>query len=289
MQVTSEHLDHWREHGYALVPELLGREEVAAARRDVDALLAGLTIEARNDGVSDEFRFPFAYSALNRMVEHPQVLSFVEQAIGTSDIRLTTSVFWPKHGGAADYHQGLHLDYGDLNLVVPRDDGDYVQMTCAVYYTDVTADNGPTHILSKRYTRDVPLYPMSLKQGVRPELYEHEEAIVAPAGSLLVWDTRTWHRGSAFRSPTGYRYAQFTTYGAARHPWMSDTLQIAPAQGGRDGLRRFLEEATPRGRELIGFPAVGDPYWTEETIDGVSQLHPGIDMTPYREALLAAA
>jgi hypothetical protein len=113
MQVTREHVDHWREHGYALVPELLSREEVAAARRDVDALLDGLTIDAHNDGVSDEFRFPFAHSALNKIVEHPQILSFRHDALPGGAPRRRLSRRQP-HDRAGEY--------GAVVVAAPLDD-----------------------------------------------------------------------------------------------------------------------------------------------------------------------
>lgn len=36
------------------------------------------------------------------------------------------------------------------------------------------------------------------------------------------------------------------------------------------------------GRELVGFPPIGDPYWDEVTIAGVAARYPGMDMEPYR-------
>lgn len=47
-------------------------------------------------------------------------------------------------------------------------------------------------------------------------------------------------------------------------------------------MDHFLVSATPRQRELVGFPAVGDPYWTEETLAGVQDRYPLMDMSPYR-------
>lgn len=44
----------------------------------------------------------------------------------------------------------------------------------------------------------------------------------------------------------------------------------------------FVEQAGPRQLELFGFPAPGHPYWTDETLDGVGQRYPGLDMTPWR-------
>ena len=46
-----------------------------------------------------------------------------------------------------------------LKLVVPRDEGSYRQVNAILYYSDVTAEMGPTCVVSKKKTEDVPLWP----------------------------------------------------------------------------------------------------------------------------------
>ena len=41
-------------------------------------------------------------------------------------------------------------------------------------------------------------------------------------------------------------------------------------------------QATLEERELLGFPAPGDDYWSEETLAGVAARFPSMDMQPYR-------
>ncbi len=33
--------------------------------------------------------------------------------------------------------------------------------------------------------------------------------------------------------------------------------------------------------ELFGFPAIGDPYWNDQTLTDVQCRYPRMDMTPY--------
>jgi hypothetical protein len=47
---------------------------------------------------------------------------------------------------------------------------------------------------------------------------------------------------------------------------------------------KFIPQCSVRERDLFGFPRPGDPYWTEETLAGVSARYPGIDLEPYRPA-----
>ena len=42
-----------------------------------------------------------------------------------------------------------------------------------------------------------------------------------------------------------------------------------------------MERATPRERELFGFPAIGDPYWNDQTLTDVQCRSPKMDMAPY--------
>ena len=46
-------------------------------------------------------------------------------------------------------------------------------------------------------------------------------------------------------------------------------------------MHRFMAEATPRQRELLGFPPPGDSLWTEEFIAGMATRYPGFDAEPY--------
>ncbi len=43
----------------------------------------------------------------------------------------------------------------------------------------------------------------------------------------------------------------------------------------------MMERATPRERELFGFPAIGDPYWNDQTLTDVQCRYPKMDMAPY--------
>lgn len=58
----------------------------------------------------------------------------------------------------------------------------------------------------------------------------------------------------------------------------------SPAVGGFD-IARFLGQLTPEQRCVIGFPAVGDPYWCKETLAGVQERYSGaVDLRPYADA-----
>ena len=77
----------------------------------------------------------------------------------------------------------------------------------------------------------------------------------------------------------GVRFSQFTAFRTTGPGWLGSTS--FQGAGGSSAMDDLITHASPRERELIGFPAPGDPYWDEETIPAVAARYPGMDMGPY--------
>ena len=116
---------------------------------------------------------PYKSWDLNHLAFHPDLVDAVERYLGTADLHLYKVELWAKYGGAADYDQPLHRDYGSHSLVVPRVDGRYQQLTTFIFLSDVTVDDGPTRIVPLESGRSVPFTPLYIPFG---ELAEHEVA-----------------------------------------------------------------------------------------------------------------
>jgi hypothetical protein len=157
---------------------------------------------------------------------------------------------------------------------VPR----YWQTAYLYYFTDVTAELGPTAVCSAEHYPEPILWPSHYRREDRPELYDHEVKVTVPAGSLLIYGMRTFHRGTAFTADGG-RLGMFVTYAPMACKWMGIVgwSQEAP----RAEFRAWIERASVDERTALGFPAPGDPYWTDETRAGVSARYPGLDIGPY--------
>src|SRR4051812_9135180 len=227
-----------------------------------------------------QVEFPFADDALNHVSTHPEIVAFVERILGTRDILLSQAAMWAKYAGTGDFDQGLHLDYQGNTLVVPREDSDYRQINMILYYTDVPPDFGPTFVVSQEKTRELPMWPTHRPRKKNPELYKHEKPVLAEAGDLLIFGMKTWHRASDIVAEAGARFTHHLVYRAARHAFQG--YHQWSQFGEKPELAAFIESATPRQREMIGFPAVGDAYWNDETLADVALRYPGMDMTPYR-------
>jgi hypothetical protein len=307
MCITSDHIDHLREHGWVLVRDLLTPDELEQCRVDLRHYFPDpekyAAAPERYRRLPTFISFPYAGTALNYASTHPEIISFVERILGTEEIQLGEALLQAKYAAGADEDPGgtspdetMHVDgWGQNQIVYPRDDGIFRQIPMILYYTDVDLETGPTYVVSQQETQDRPLLPeprddnpISLSTFPRsdyPELYEREQVVEAPAGSLLIMSTRTFHRGSHVTATQGVRFVHFITYHAAAARWMrSQNWPFSAPRTDTTEMRRFIVQSTPKQRAVLGFPPPGNEYWNEETLAGVARRYPGIDLTPYRAA-----
>jgi ectoine hydroxylase-related dioxygenase (phytanoyl-CoA dioxygenase family) len=285
MPITQKHQDQLIKQGYAIVPNFLTTEELSAAKQNFaryfpsyDELQA--TPERfgfiHEDPEHLQVEFPFAGEELNDVSTHPDILSFVERLLGTEDILLSQAAIWAKYAGTGDFEQGLHLDYQGNTLVVPRDDGDYRQVNFILYYSEVTLEMGPTYTVSQEHTRDLPLWPTHRTRKKNPDLYKLEKPVLANAGDLLIFGMRTWHRASNILADEGARFSHHMVYRSLKHNFQG--YHHWPKYGENETLQHFITRATPRQREVLGFPMQNDGYWNPETIAAVKLRYPGISL-----------
>jgi hypothetical protein len=288
MRITDQHVANLVRHGYVVVPGFLTGPELVSARQNVlryfpDADELARTPERYASVFEDpehlQVEFPFAGDVLNDVSTHPEVVSFVKRLLGTDDVLLSQAAIWAKYAGTGDFEQGLHLDYQGNTLVVPRDDEAYRQVNMILYYTDVGADLGPTYVVSREKTKDIPLWPTHRTRKKDAELYKNERPVLAQAGDLLIISMRTWHRASDLIAEKGVRFSHHLVYRAAGHGFQG--YHLWSRLGENNDLQRFIERATPEQREVLGFPKPGSSYWTKETRDAVALRYPKMDMKPY--------
>ena len=151
-----------------------------------------------------------------------------------------------------------------------------------LYYTDVDETLGPTYVVSQEKTADLPLWPTHRPRKKNTALYQLERPILAKAGDLLIFSMRTWHRASAITADQA-AYAVFASLRSGRaaahgfqgyHQWSQ--------KGESPEMQNFIEHASPRQREVLGFPKpAGDAYWNDETLAAVKLRYPQMDTSPY--------
>jgi hypothetical protein len=297
MRISQEHAATLEKQGYVLIPEFLTEEELQCCQEEAEQYFPNsddlASAPEQYINLAKVVSFPFAGTSLNQVTTHPDILDFLERSYGTDRLRLGESALQTKYGTrfGAGADQTLHNDtWGKKSLVYPRDDGLFRQTFMILYYTDVTADSAPTCVVPQEHSRTMDLLltengETTWDPNIYSDLYRKEIPVLAKAGSLLIFTGSTLHRGTAMRAETGQRLAHFLTYHAAHATWMENLAWPSGARPRPDShaMQRFLEESGPRERELIGFPRVDDPYWSEQTLRGMAVRYPGMDLSPYRE------
>ncbi len=293
MGIEPRHAEHYAEHGFAIVENFLTPAELAGAQRELRAVLPGWLEYCEDPSAEPQAwsnpktrnvrRFPFPGTWLNQITLHPQLRMLARQFAGGSELYCEQSGLHAKRkGDGSDVDQRMHCDYGNHTLAYPPDLPQYWQTAYLLYYTDVTHDHAPTAVCSWKHYPESLRVPAHYTREQRPELYENEVKVVVPAGGLLIYSMRTFHRGTPFVA-NGGRLGHFITYSPAAWRWLG--IDSWSVEAIRPEFRSWIENASTQERELLGFPEPGHPYWTAETVEGVSARYPGMDMKPYRKAM----
>jgi hypothetical protein len=288
VHISDDVLDAVRTKGFAVMEGFLTPTEIAAARK---GLFDEFPTPDRYFANPQEFASlvrhqfaglrlgPFTSWDLTRLAFHPDLVNAAERFCGSSDLELYKIELWGKYSGSVDYDQVHHRDFGNHSLVVPRRDLKWPQLTTFILLSDVTEEDGPTKVIPRSLGDRVPLIPHDLGQG---ELLAHEEAITGPAGSIFLYSTDVIHRGSAMTGNHRSRFVLLADYAQRGNPWMGKMSW--PNQANQRSFATLMSNATPRERDLFGFPPPGHEYWNEQTLADVAARWPGIDMTPYRQS-----
>src|SRR5579863_8902724 len=273
MRVSDGTLAEVRQRGFALMEGFLNPAELAAAQEalwlhfprpaDYFADPAGFAGYGASQFAGVE-EFPYRSWDLNRLAVHPDLVDLAERFLQTTELHLYKVELWAKYAGAVDYDQPLHRDFGSHSLVVPRPESRYQQLTTFIFLSDVTEEDGPTCIVPYEDGKDVPYTPLYLPFG---SLADAEVACTGPAGSLLVYRTDILHRGSNMTGDGRSRFSVLVDFQVRGTTWGG---KMAWPKQSPERWARFLPACSVRQRDLFGFPRPGDPYWSDETIDGVA-------------------
>jgi hypothetical protein len=288
--LTPAQLELYRRQGWVLLPEFLAA--------DLEPLTGDLMRIFPHDdqywanpdgfpelrgGQFDSVRtIPTGIPRLDLLPFDERFCGIARQLTGCADLRLMRGGYQAKFTDAADFDQILHLDYTNHTLVVLPKGEASTMVGFFAYFSEVTPESGPTMAVSREHTKHLHIADTHLSREAWPHVYEHEGPVLCGPGALLVYDYRTFHRGSALKGATAARLTLSFAYGvaAAWHGFYS-----WPNRADEPAVRELIVSLSPRERRLIGFPRLGDPYWTAETIEGVTRRYPGFDGAPYLSAV----
>ena len=289
MRVPDHVLDELHEVGFALCEGFLDADEVAAAREALwehyphpDDYFADP--EAHRWINTQQFaglrEGPFPQWALNQLCFHPDLVDAAERYLGTTDLELYKTELWGKYSGASDYDQGFHRDFGNHSLVVPRRDGRWRQLTTFILLSDVTEQDGPTALVPLAVGDAKPYKLGWMEQG---SFADEEVLATGRAGSLLLYRTDVLHRGTDFGAPRRSRFILLADYQARGASW--NGKMAWPNRAMHPGFGEMMVRCSVRERDLFGWPRPGDDYWNDQTLTDVARRYPGIDLSPYADAV----
>ena len=211
----------------------------------------------------------------------PEIVELAAALLGTSEMRLYEAHNWAKYGGATEYDQPLHRDFSNHTMVVPTSDPAFADVEIFIYIHDVPADlRADLRRLAAPHSAHPSRFRPRISRQEHPEAYRYEVAADGPAGTVLAYKTDTFHRGSGIADPLGSRFVLKVSFRTVTDIWF-DKLGLSERLNRPEWLR-FVERASARQLELVGFPSRGHHYWTEDTWTATCARYPAADLSAFR-------
>jgi ectoine hydroxylase-related dioxygenase (phytanoyl-CoA dioxygenase family) len=191
------------EDGYAYLPAVLDREQVAELRDLMDRIEPSTaSLDRVQTLASDGFDGKHIKNSFNRdpsvrqFLDYPGVIELAE-ALHGDDCHVIAMTSWVTGPGRPD--QGLHADWQPLTLPARVMADPEVRIpvfisTTHFYLNDIDEAIGPTRFI-----------PGSHRAGHRPDGATtfngaEEQSILCSAGDVVTFRSEVWHRGTANRS-----------------------------------------------------------------------------------------
>lgn len=193
------------EDGFAPLPGILSDDQLVAIRARLAELSeqegesAGLEVhqEVGTDRLSDLVNKDPMFDVC---FTHPAVLAAVQHVLGEFKLSsLNSRAALPGKG-----HQGLHADWGE-----PVTPSEYQVCNSIWLLDDFTAENGATRVVPGSHrSGQRPADAMADPQATHPD----EAQLVAPAGTVVIFNSHVWHGGTLNRSsaPRRAMHSYFT-------------------------------------------------------------------------------
>ena len=237
--------------GWAVLPQVIGGEDLAALRAKVAAVFEASQADRPNDQHGE-----FRHAMLNRSalaqsaIGAPAILEVIEPLLG-EDCHVIANTAWRNISG----HQGgrWHTDAGPH---VPRPEGvpwpeaipyPVFAIGMHLFLDDCPQEAGPTALLpgSHRSGR----LPPEDRLGDLDLTFEGREAVLMPAkaGDVAMFVSDAWHRGTPAQEGYGrfFLQAHYARRDIAQRIRLTDEAnQLSPEAVAR--------AQTPRERQLVG-------------------------------------
>lgn len=183
--MTAEAAAEIRERGYAVLPAPAPAERVAALREALDGMYrdeADVPRQASEPGCLRGYNLVRRAPIFRDALLHPPVIDLVEAILGGDCILHSFEARSALPGGG---QQSLHRD-------MPFVPDTPLSINVLWLLDDFTAENGATRLVPGSHRRP---------EGPEPGcVYPDEVLATGPAGTILAFDTMTWHGGGPNRT-----------------------------------------------------------------------------------------
>jgi len=231
-----------REHGICFVSGVLSDEQLADAHQ---ALYRAARHDAERGARQSGFALDYGegnhrvWNVLSRdpvfvdLVQHPAALRLVRATIGWPALlgNLSANIATPGAEGGL-----LHAD--QIFVTEPWPPHEPQGVNVAWCLDEFTADNGATRFVPESHR---------LNRSPQREDGDASVAAVAPAGTMIVFESRLWHRTGANRTPNHSRAGLFAWYSRTIYRTQENWfLSLSPwvLEGASDELLTLLAYKT---------------------------------------------
>lgn len=269
MHITDEQIATYKQQGFLIIENFLTEEERQAALDGFYTLYAPPYDEYVSNGRKNETpqqrEFPWDHSGLNHVTTHPDLIDAAERVLQTREIRLSEGHLGMKYAGEESKSR-FHIDYGNNTLGPIIEPDDFMNLVFFYCFDDVKEG----------------MAPIQMVPNGRPD----EEAVpmIVPGGSVCMYSVFTRHSASPFAAPHGHRPVMWVGFTRKDRPWDGARSFTYKSRKDWEAVQRFMNEASSRQLELLGFPPPGDPLWTDRFIEAMATRYPGFDPEPYYQA-----
>lgn len=259
MKLSAGHLKTFHEQGYVVVENFYPedkRAQIASAVRKQLPPLEEFEDDLPENGLLT-VDFPYEDMFFNDLIVDWDLINFVQRVLDTEDIHFRYAHNWVRYPCEPPLTHHLHVDNGNNSLLPPCDDVRYGQISTWYFPEEVQESQAPMLVIPKAYGQDV----------------SRKISLAVPAGTQMIFNTFLWHSATPYLGTEGQRYSVTRIYGRADHYW--EGVHSYTNQGRNERLGKFIGTLTARERELFRFPPVGDPYYTDKTLDLLEAQYPG--------------
>ena len=207
--LTEQNRNDLDEKGYTVLPDVIDDEWLEALRTRFEELCekegvhAGIEVH-QEQGTRRLSDLCNKGPAFDRVYTHPKVLAAIHHVIGRS---FKLSSLNARDALPGEGLQGLHADWG------ADYDGQFHVCNSIWLLDDFSEENGCTRLVPGSHKGLHPSKVLTDAQAPHPD----EELLIAPAGTVAVFNSHTWHGGTLNQSKDLPRRAMHCYFTAREH------------------------------------------------------------------------